>query len=123
MTDVTSSERFLVSSFVSDLWIRIPPFARSGKAGVTTEIALAAQLGVDPAHIVDRAEAYYKSHEGRGEYRMKIKNFIANGCYDDDPAAWGPRTRKDTGGMGSTGALETARRQRLEYEAERGGSA
>ena len=89
--DVTSSERYLVSPFVSELWMRIPPYARSGKARVPTEIVLAVQLGVDPAHIVERAEAYYKSHQGRGEYRMKIKNFIANGCYDDDDEAWQER--------------------------------
>ena len=94
--EVTSSERYLVCSFVSDLWVRIPPFARSGKVGVTTEIALAVQLGADPAHIVERAEAYYKSQEGRGEYRMKIKNFIANGCYDDDEEAWQDRKPRKT---------------------------
>ncbi len=116
--EITSADRFEIRNFVSELWQRIPPHARCGRVAVATEMILAVQIGADPAHIVKQAEAYYKSYDGKGDYRMKIANFISKGCYDDDPAAWMPKCRKDTGGMNPTGALERARRQRLEYEAE-----
>lgn len=117
---MNSATHYEMQHHVSTLWDSIPPNCRTGRVAVREALAKAVdEDGVEVLYVVSQLIAYYQSPQGKSEYRLKPANFISQGCYDDDPAAWQNRKTTDSDGIVKpTGAIEQARRVRLEWERE-----
>lgn len=115
--DSTSS--YMIQPTFQKLRAVVPPKAWQAPQAIRRELIVAViEYGNDADHVVDMAEQYYKSPAGRGRFFLLPSNFLKDGHYDDDPAAWGERSAEPAE-MKSSGALERARAQRLEVERER----
>jgi len=119
---VTPGDRFNMTGHASRLWAAVPPHCRSRRHAVTAALCRAiSEHGADPDYIIDQAVKYYDSPAGRSQYRIHLENFIAKGCYCDDPAAWQQGDVKTDHGDGITPSSGSrAKRTSPLFDAETG---
>ena len=110
--EVSPAERWEAQPVFACLKPNVPSRLRPGPTAIVDAIAEKLRDGVDGQHIIDRAQAYYASPHSRGETPWRLKAFVRDGHYDDEPDAWQPHASKPADGAGRTPKYDTAARDK-----------